>query len=166
MAFVMPVMGALDADKDGELSKEEIANAAKALAALDKNKDGKLDREELRPQFNRPGGPGGAGPGGPGPGGPRPGGPGGPRPGGPGGGAAASFVDRIMGFDKDGDDAISKDELPEPMQRMMERMDADKDGKITKEELQKMIELRMEGGGRRPGGPEARPVRPPRPDGE
>ena len=56
-----PIMTALDSNKDGSISAEEMKNAAKALIALDKNKDGKLDREELRPQFGsgrfgRPGG--------------------------------------------------------------------------------------------------------------
>jgi hypothetical protein len=88
-----PLMIALDADKDGELSAEEIANASAALKKLDKNADGILNREELRPQGGpqRPGfgGPGNAGPefgspgGGPGGQGPMPGG-GGPREGGPG----------------------------------------------------------------------------------
>ena len=73
---------ALDANHDGVIDADEIANASAALKKLDKNGDGKLTREEyLGP---RPGGPGG--PGGPdgqrGPGkdgqGRRPGGPGGP----------------------------------------------------------------------------------------
>ena len=46
---VSPLMTALDADKDGKLSAEEIANAAKALVALDKNEDGVLDTSELAP---------------------------------------------------------------------------------------------------------------------
>ncbi len=45
-----PLMQALDADKNGELSAQEIANASTALKALDKNTDGKLDRTELRRQ--------------------------------------------------------------------------------------------------------------------
>lgn len=48
-----PVMEAIDRNKDGALSAEELKNAAKALAALDKNKDGKIDRAEMRPQFDR-----------------------------------------------------------------------------------------------------------------
>jgi hypothetical protein len=72
MMQFLPVLAALDADKNGEISAEEIDNAAAALKKLDKNGDGKLTEEELRPNF-----PGGRG----GPGG-RPGGEGG-RPGGP-----------------------------------------------------------------------------------
>jgi hypothetical protein len=44
-----PLLHALDTNKDGELSADEIANAAKSLLTLDKNGDGKLDRMELRP---------------------------------------------------------------------------------------------------------------------
>ena len=45
----MPVLVALDADKDGKISSEEIANASAALKTLDKNDDGALTLEELRP---------------------------------------------------------------------------------------------------------------------
>ena len=48
-----PVMEAIDTNKDGALSADELKNASKALAALDKNKDGKIDQEEMRPQFDR-----------------------------------------------------------------------------------------------------------------
>ena len=48
-----PLMDAIDKDKDGSLSAEEMKNASKALAALDKNKDGKIDQEEMRSQFDR-----------------------------------------------------------------------------------------------------------------
>ncbi|HZN34436.1 MAG TPA: hypothetical protein VFB80_11480 [Pirellulaceae bacterium] len=44
-----PALAAIDANRDGELSKEEIEGAAKALLALDKNGDGKLTRDELAP---------------------------------------------------------------------------------------------------------------------
>jgi len=49
------VMEILDANRDGELSAEEIAGASQAILKLDRNGDGKLDREELRPRG--PGGP-------------------------------------------------------------------------------------------------------------
>lgn len=47
--MMLPVMTALDVNKDGELSAEELKNAPKALATLDKSKDGKLDTAELMP---------------------------------------------------------------------------------------------------------------------
>jgi bla regulator protein BlaR1 len=46
------LMGALDADGDGALSPEELANAARALEQLDKDGDGRLSPREMRP--NRP----------------------------------------------------------------------------------------------------------------
>jgi Ca2+-binding EF-hand superfamily protein len=45
-----PLIRALDTDKNGELSDDEIANAAEALKKLDRNGDGKLDMQELRPK--------------------------------------------------------------------------------------------------------------------
>jgi hypothetical protein len=46
---VHPVWTALDTDKDGELSAEEIEAAAEALAKLDANEDGKITRDEVKP---------------------------------------------------------------------------------------------------------------------
>ena len=83
-----------------------------------------------------------------------PGGPGGP--GGAGGGPEA-FVDRMMQLDKDGDGKISKSELPERMQRIMERADEDKDGFISRKEVEAMAQRfgqgRGPGGSGGPGGP-------------
>ena len=61
-----PLMTVLDANDDGQLSRDEIAAAAKALAALDKDGDGALSHHELRPEFGSRGGFGGdaRGPGG------------------------------------------------------------------------------------------------------
>ncbi len=68
-----PIIQALDTDRDGELSADEIKAAATNLLKLDTNKDGILSREETRPvPGGREGGPGGRGPRDPGrPGGPR-----------------------------------------------------------------------------------------------
>jgi len=69
-----PVIAALDANHDGVVDVQEIANAPAALLKLDKNHDGQLTPDEIRPSWAGPRGPGG--PGGPqGPRGPRP-----PRP--------------------------------------------------------------------------------------
>ncbi len=65
----LPVMMALDANGDGDLSAEEIASAPQTLSKLDKNGDGKLGREEILPQFGDRRGPGGPGERSPGPGG-------------------------------------------------------------------------------------------------
>lgn len=47
--FRDPIASALDTNKDGTISAQEIANAAKSLKTLDKNKDGKLSGSELSP---------------------------------------------------------------------------------------------------------------------
>ncbi len=44
-----PLMAALDTNRDGELSADEIARAPQSLLELDQNHDGKIDRQELRP---------------------------------------------------------------------------------------------------------------------
>jgi len=177
-----PLMVALDADEDGEISAKEIENAVEALKKLDKDDDGKLSREELRPEFPGPRGPGGdfrgpggrggpgepewrGGPGGDfrGPGGR--GGPGGPDwrrgPGGQGGpagpGRGGFSAERLMALDKDGDGKVTKEELPEPMQRVLQRGDANGDGAIDREEAEKLVgQLRRDrpqGGAGGPGGP-------------
>jgi hypothetical protein len=74
-----PIMAALDANRDGELSPEEIRNAAAALKTLDHNRDGVLDLSELDPRGGNPDGPDG------------------PRPGGGFGGPPAEGEDRTPG---------------------------------------------------------------------
>ncbi|MGD0299896.1 MAG: hypothetical protein ABSE86_22615 [Bryobacteraceae bacterium] len=44
-----PVLAALDANHDGEISASEILNAPAALLTLDRNRDGQLTEDELRP---------------------------------------------------------------------------------------------------------------------
>lgn len=82
-----PLMEALDTNEDGELSKEEVANAIKSLTKLDEDGNGRLSEEESglesKEDRQRKGPPGGGPPGGGqggrgGQGGPPPGG--GPRP--------------------------------------------------------------------------------------
>jgi hypothetical protein len=46
---IHPVLAALDANQDGEISASEIRNAAAALRTLDANGDGKLVENEVRP---------------------------------------------------------------------------------------------------------------------
>lgn len=184
----LPLVEVLDADRDHQLSAEEIANAAEALKKLDHDGDGKLSHEEFlpppppRPEMGDEGrpapplppgaggrrGPGPRGPGGPEFRGPREGRPGGgpddrmgpppegrrgggqaagpgrgapprdagpsgdagppreagrgPRgPGRPGPGAGpdpARFVEHVFEFDANGDGMISRDELQKFAQQM------------------------------------------------
>ena len=150
---MLPVMTALDTDGDGEISASELTDATAHLKKLDLNDDGKLTGENPRP--NAPGGPGGPGgfPGGPGgfPGGPGgPGGFGGP----PGGGASGEeLATRLMEFDADKDGKLTSEELPARMQGMLTRGDADKDGKLTKEEILAMAAAEGGRGNGGPGGP-------------
>ena len=132
MRPVNPLVEALDADGDGEISAQEIANAAAALKKLDKDSDGKLTQEELRPQFGGPGGQSGFGSRG--------------RP------SGGDFVERLMSADKNSDGKVTKDELPERAQRMLERVDTNGDGAIDRQEAEAAAKQFQQGSGRRPEG--------------
>lgn len=110
-----PFMTALDQNKDGTLSAEEISAASTALMKLDKNKDGKLDATELMPA-------------------PRSGR---PPSGNTAGGASNTdaFVGRLMERDKNKDGKISKEEAGEQMSRFFGSMDSNKDGYLDQEEM-------------------------------
>ena len=140
---VSPLMMALDTDKDGKLSKEEIANSAKALAAMDKNKDGVLDTEELAPARGGRGG------------------------GRQGGGDVSARVDQMFERDADKDGKLSKEEGGERMERFFDMMDGDKDGYLTREEVETAMARFNRGGGggggrggRGGGGPKSKDARP------
>ena len=140
---MFPVMAALDTDKDGELSAKEIETAVAALKTLDKNEDGKLGEDELRPDVSGfRGGPGlggfGRGRRGPDFGGRREVDP--ER-------MAAAFVDHFMSYDRNKDDQLSKDEVPEQMQSLLTRADKDDDGMATRDELMTLIRSEAGGGG-------------------
>ncbi|MDG2181552.1 MAG: hypothetical protein P8L78_07665 [Mariniblastus sp.] len=158
MMQMMPVLAALDANKDGVISKSEINNAAAALRKLDKNGDGELDAEEMRPTRSEGGRSRGGAP---------EGGPGGER--GERGGRSAGaggMMERIMSQDKNQDGKLSKDEVDERMLPMFDRLDANSDGSIDKSEIEAAA-ARMGGGGRGgrggPGGNQGGGQRPERP---
>ena len=189
----LPIIQALDADQNGEISAKEIANAVAALKKIDANGDGKLTLEEMMPAGigrgaqgrggegqpqgrgaqgrggeGQPQGRGAQGRGGEG----QPQGRGAQGRGGEGqpqgrgaqgrgaaGGNTADIVSRIMANDKNGDGKIDKEELPERMQRILERADTNKDGALEKGEIEKMLEGVGRAGGNRAGGGE-RPARP------
>jgi Ca2+-binding EF-hand superfamily protein len=72
------------------------------------------------------------------------GGPGGPGgfggQGGPGGGGnSEGLVATIMGLDANKDGKVTKEEAPERLQGLFERADADKDGALTKAEIEKTL---------------------------
>ncbi|MEZ5354084.1 MAG: EF-hand domain-containing protein [Bryobacteraceae bacterium] len=103
-----PVMAALDADHDGNVSKSEIAGASKALAKLDRDRDGQLTPDEIRPEFG----------------------------GGRGRGNPAEMVSHIFEErDANGDGQLSKDEMPPPMQENFSHFDANNDGLVSKKEM-------------------------------
>jgi Ca2+-binding EF-hand superfamily protein len=151
MRMPNPLMEALDADKDGVLSAEEIEGAVAALKSLDKNEDGRLDGEEVRPRGMgmppgmRDGFPRGGFPGG--------GFPGGDRPDGaaPAEADAGAMVERMMQMDKDGDGKLSKEELPDRLQSMLARGDRNEDSVLDKDEISAIARERSGGG--RPGEP-------------
>ncbi len=140
----MPVIDVLDADHDHVISAEELKDSTSALLKLDKNNDGQLTEDEFGPRMGGPGG--GRGPGGP-PGGGRPGGgnmqrrrPGGqgglrdqdgpPERGGrgPGGGGPRDGGPEDRGLD------------PDRMVDHAMEYDANKDGKLSRDELAKFAE--------------------------
>lgn len=135
---VNPLMHVIDADHDGEISATELANALPALKTLDRDGDGKLSAIELRPVAVQP-----------------PGATNASRKEVP----PADPVTRMMSHDKNGDGKLTEDELPEPMRRLIARADADKDGVVTREELENALSAPV----RRRDGPPASGGRPPGP---
>ena len=126
----MPVIEVLDADHDHVISASELKNATSSLLTLDKNNDGKLTENEFGPR---------AGGGGRGQGGPQGGGRDNARrglPGGPEGRGGRGPA----GGPGDGPDGGPPPPSAERMVAHAMEFDADKDGKLSKDELQKFAE--------------------------
>lgn len=102
-----------------------------------------------------------------------PGRPGAPGQPGAGGAPSAEMITRMFEMrDADKDGKLSGDEIPERMRQNLERIDKNSDGAIDKSELEQAMARMAEQGGRQPGGrrPEGRDggegVRPKRPSAE
>lgn len=102
------VLQALDTDGDGKLSAAEIAGAPVSLLKLDRNGDGMLTADELSPRPENAGA------------------------------SSDEMVKMLMAFDKDGKGYLVVGDLPERMQGMFARGDADHDGKLTPAEIARM----------------------------
>jgi Ca2+-binding EF-hand superfamily protein len=125
-----PIARALDADHNGVISADEIANSPVALRTLDRSGDGAIGYEELLP----------------------------PRPDG-----SDELVQTLMAFDKNHDGKISKDELPERIQGLLERGDTNHDGFLTVDEIRAVAKAQAAQSDVQPEG-EGREGRGPRPD--
>jgi hypothetical protein len=99
------------------------------------------------------------------PGGGKKDGPGRGKDGPPAAGDVKTFVDKMMAFDKNKDGKLTRDEITdERLLRIFDRADTNKDGFVTKEELEALYAKEMQGGGGRgkdggpgvPGGPGGR----------
>jgi photosystem II stability/assembly factor-like uncharacterized protein/Ca2+-binding EF-hand superfamily protein len=123
------LMAALDPNKDGSISSEEMNNAVSALKSLDKNQDGQLSPDEIAtsvaPASNRAGGPGGI--------------PGG-RSGGP------DIIANLKTMDVNHDGKVSRNEIPERMQRILDRADTNKDDALDTDEIEAFSKQLGQGG--------------------
>lgn len=132
----LPLIGVLDANHDGVISADEIANAPTALKTLDKNGDGQLTKDEYMPP--RPQGDGQQG---------------GPPP-------ADNQSDSsqakpqhplppiIAALDTNGDGVISADEIANASASLL-KLDKNGDGQLTRDEI---MPPRPDRGGHGPGG--------------
>lgn len=107
-----PAGHAMDANKDGVVSREEAKahpRLSEGFDAWDKNKDGNLDQAEMTAHREAMRGE-----------------------------MRAKAHERLKAADKDGDGSISRKEADESMPQLagrFDRMDADKDGKISSDEM-------------------------------
>ena len=116
-AQTSPLFAALDKDKDGKLSRVELEQAVAALKKLDTDRDGYLSPSECAPRGGHGHGHGGASD---------------PQA------EATETVNTLMGFDKNDDGSLTKEELPERMQNVIARADTNGGEIASKNELMAM----------------------------
>ncbi|HWB07870.1 MAG TPA: hypothetical protein VG826_01410 [Pirellulales bacterium] len=121
------LLGVLDTDGDGKLSKKEIASADESLRKLDRDNDGELSPGELAAVL--PPQPGQA----PAPTAKSPEGDGRPGP--------ARLLERLRSLDADGDGKWSESELPPFLRQQFAKIDANKDGSVDADELRQAVPL-------------------------
>ena len=101
------VMMALDVDRDGQLSADEIAAAVSVLLTLDEDGDGMLSCDELKPA------------------------PPAEQP-----EETMSFAEKLMDFDYDASGEVTEDELPCHMKKLIKKADTDGSGGISETEAE------------------------------
>ena len=122
-----PIVEALDANHDGVIDSNEIANASAALKTLDKNGDGQLTADEFRPPHpNRPPGD-------------QQGGPNANQPSGPGGGPQGGHhrpppLPIVEALDANHDSVIDAGEIANAS-AALKTLDKNGDGKLTRDEF-------------------------------
>ena len=131
-----PFATALDTNRDQRIDKSEVAEASRSLLRLDDNGDGQISFNEVHPKGfpGRPGGPGQAmldgsqstPPN-------RPGARRAPS------GTTSDAVQRFMSLDKNGDNVITRNEIPDRLADLM-LADADGDGHVSRSEARFFID--------------------------
>lgn len=109
------VFRALDKNRDGKLSKDEVDGATESLRKLDRNGNGSVEPQELA--VNNAGRPGQR----------------------PSAGFAEQMLKRINAADRNSDGKISRDEAPERLANMFDRMDSNSDGYLDESEVKSMV---------------------------